>query len=96
MFKRQRVLWLVLGVVAASLVFGNGGFRRWVALSQQKRLLLRELRRLQADREVLTKELQQAKEDPRYLEYRARRDLGMVKKGEGESRFPPPAKKKAE
>jgi len=80
--------------IAAAILFGNGGFRTLV----KNTLLLRDIRR-QLTQEVregaeLETRIKAVSTDDSAIEYAARKELGYLKPGEVEYRFPPPKKKK--
>ena len=81
-------------IAAAAILFGNRGFQKAAANA----LLLRRIERqdfaLLHEEARLRKELAAARSDDRALEKAARRELGYLKGGEVEYRFPPPGKEK--
>ncbi|MBI3549393.1 MAG: septum formation initiator family protein [Elusimicrobia bacterium] len=80
-------------VVLAAVMFGNRGFRRLVQRGVQLRRMRHEVDSLKTEETSLRKQLRQVQSNDRALESSARRELGFIKPGEIEYRFPPPAKK---
>lgn len=68
----------VLGVA----IFGEQGVREVRRLRAERRSLAEEIDRLQGRRDALEREIRDLRENPRAVEERARRDLGMIRKGE--------------
>ena len=89
-FWRRPVLWFVLGGVVVCL--GNSGFRRLVSRWWELRRLQGELRELRTERASLEARIESSRKAGPGLERAARRELGYLKPGEVEYRFPPPAK----
>ncbi|MEE8425055.1 MAG: septum formation initiator family protein [Elusimicrobiota bacterium] len=95
-FDRIPRAWLYAGaaLAAAAFLLGNQGFRK----AASNFLLLRRIERTDAEllREEarLYKELIAARSDDHALEDAARGELGYLKPGEVEYRFPPPGKEK--
>jgi cell division protein FtsB len=79
-----RLYWMMGIALAAFVLFGNAGFRDWIARSREKKRMEQGLIRLRADHEALSKEWTQIQQDPSYTEYLIRKNLGYVKKGEVE------------
>lgn len=86
---RRPWVWIAMGALA--LAFGNSGFRRLVTRWWELRRLRGELRSLEADRARLEEGLSIAERAGPELERSARKDLGYLRPGEVEYRFPPPA-----
>lgn len=89
--RRKRWLWLTVAIAAAA-AFGNAGFRRLVTRWWEVRRLEGELKQLEAERSVLEGRIEGARRAGPDLERAARRDLGYLKPGEVEYRFPPPSR----
>jgi len=91
-YLRERWGRLAAGAAVLALFFGNGGFRslarNWLELRRLDREIV-SLGREQAELETKLKALR-AGDGP--VERLARRELGYIKKGEIEYRFPPPKK----
>jgi cell division protein FtsB len=90
-FAREH--WPRLAAVALLLVvfFGNSGFRSLVANWRELRRLHGEIADLERDEKDLDARLKALRAGDG-VERAARRDLGYIKKGEIEYRFPPPGK----
>lgn len=58
------------------------GLPEWLKMEIIHRCLQEEIRGLQREVEALKEEVYRLKTDPLYLEYVARSELGMIKKGE--------------
>ncbi len=81
--KIVAVFLLVLGAGALGFVFlGKQGAREVRRLKAEQRQLSEEISRLRADRAAVEREIESLKEDPKAIETRARRELGMIRKGE--------------
>jgi cell division protein FtsB len=74
--------------------FGNAGFRSMVGNWMELRRLRNEISTLDRDEKDLDEKLKALRAGDGGVERAARRDLGYIKKGEIEYRFPPPEKKK--
>ena len=84
----------LLGTAALLAVFfGNQGFRALVRNWMELRHLRRDIVSLKQDEARLTERLKLMRAGGPSLERMARRELGYIKKGEIEYRFPPPAAK---
>jgi cell division protein FtsB len=84
-------LLLVAGLIA--VFFGNAGFRSLVSNWMELRRLRSEIAQLDRDQKDLEVRLRALRSGDAAVERAARRDLGYIKKGEIEYRFPPPEKK---
>lgn len=84
---------LLLGAALLFVFFGNGGFRSLARNWLELRRLDREIRELQAAEKELDGRLKALRSGDGPVERLARRELGYIKKGEIEYRFPPPEKK---
>ncbi|MFA6030138.1 MAG: septum formation initiator family protein [Elusimicrobiota bacterium] len=92
-WARER--WLPLAAGAALLLLlVNGGFRRLVRQSLELRSLRRETAALKKEEAELRGQVTAATGDDRELERSARKELGYLKPGEVEYRFPPPERRK--
>lgn len=89
--RRKRWLWLTVAVAGAA-AFGNAGFRRLVTRWWELRRLKGELKQLEAERASLEDRIQSSRKAGPDLERAARKDLGYLKTGEVEYRFPPPSR----
>ena len=82
---------LVLSALILGALFGNQGFRSMVSNWIELRELRRELGELDCEQARLSRRLRAARGNGLALERLARRELGYVRPGEIEYRFPPPA-----
>lgn len=82
---------LAAGVLA--VFFGNAGFRSMVSNWLELRRLKGELVRLEREEKELGVQLSALRSGEGPVERLARRELGYIKKGEIEYRFPPPEKR---
>ena len=78
---------IILGLVL--ILLGNRGFRSLVANYREYRALTARKLVLEAQRADLAKQLKEIGKNPA-VEQAARRELGLIKPGETEYRFPPP------
>lgn len=93
-FLREHWGRLLTGGVLLFVFFGNGGFRSLTRNWLELRRLNREIVALQAEEKELDGRLKALRSGDGPVERLARRELGYIKKGEIEYRFPPPAKKR--
>jgi cell division protein FtsB len=84
---------LLTGAVLFLVFFGNGGFRSLTRNWLELRRLNKEIVALQAEEKDLDARLKALRSGDGPVERLARRELGYIKKGEIEYRFPPPEKK---
>lgn len=84
---------LLTGAAVLAVFFGNGGFRSLTRNWLELRRLDREILALQAEEKELDARLKSMRSGDGPVERLARRELGYIKKGEIEYRFPPPAKR---
>ncbi|MDP1923104.1 MAG: septum formation initiator family protein [Myxococcales bacterium] len=85
MMRRQQLLWacvFVALIAAAASAAAEGGFRRYLRLSQDVKSLKERNKRLGDDNVRLRREVEALRDDPRALERAAREELGLVKPGE--------------
>lgn len=85
MIGRRQVLWasvFVALVLAGASATAEGGFRRYLRLSQDVKSLKDRNTRLTEDNARLRREVEALRDDPRALERAAREELGLVKPGE--------------
>ena len=85
-------LWAALFL--AAVVVGNSGFRRLVSRAWELHKLRRELASLEREQSSLAGRISTARVPGPALERAARKELGYLKSGEIEYRFPPPSKDK--
>ncbi len=77
-------LWpgILVLVILGVAVWGDKGILCALRAKQQKEDLLRQVQALEAVNQELRKEIENLKDNPRYLEGIARKELGMVKEDE--------------
>jgi cell division protein FtsB len=83
---------LALGAGVLAVFFGNAGFRSLVSNWLELRRLRGELVRLEREEKELDSQLKSLRSGEGPVERLARRELGYIKKGEIEYRFPHPGK----
>ncbi|MCR4296448.1 MAG: septum formation initiator family protein [Elusimicrobia bacterium] len=93
-FVREHWGRLLTGAALLAVFFGNGGFRSLTRNWLELRRLNKEIVALQRDEKELNEKLKALRAGDGPIERLARRELGYIKKGEIEYRFPPPAKKR--
>ena len=86
----KRWFWPIIVAAAVVSLFANRGFRRLFANELALRRLNHKLDALQKEEGDLHTQIQKLKKDDVTLETAARKDLGYLKPGELEYRFPPP------
>ncbi|MBI5246109.1 MAG: septum formation initiator family protein [Elusimicrobia bacterium] len=84
---------LLAGFALFAVFFGNGGFRSLARNWFELRRLNKEIVELERDEKELDGRLKALRAGDGPVERLARRELGYIKKGEIEYRFPPPEKK---
>jgi cell division protein FtsB len=89
-FAREHWVRLLIGAGLVYVFFGNAGFRSLVRNWLELRRLQREIVALDRDEKDLDAKLRALRSGDGGVERAARRDLGYIKKGEIEYRFPPP------
>ncbi|MEK7234686.1 MAG: septum formation initiator family protein [Elusimicrobiota bacterium] len=92
-FVRARWGRLLAGAVLLFVFFGNGGFRSLMRNWLELRRLNGEILALNREELELDGRLKALRSGDGPVERLARRELGYIKKGEIEYRFPPPEKK---
>lgn len=95
--ERKRI-WPFLMALAAVLFtlavfFGEHGIVRELQHRREKLALEQELRRVETQNTALRKEIEALRNDGKYIETIARRELGMVKPDEIIYQFPPSGEK---
>lgn len=81
---------LLLSAVVLGVFFGNQGFRSLVRNYFELRHLKQEIASLESEESRQAQRLKLLRAGDGSIERMARRELGYVKKGEIEYRFPPP------
>ena len=92
-FVRARWGRLLTGAALLVVFFGNGGFRSLTRNWLELRRLNAEIVSLEREEKDLDGRLKALRSGDGPVERLARRELGYIKKGEIEYRFPPPEKK---
>ena len=92
-YAREHWRRLLVGAALVYVFFGNAGFRSMVSNWMELRRLKAEIVQLDRDEKDLDAKLKALRSGDAGVEAAARRDLGYIKKGEIEYRFPPPEKK---
>lgn len=81
---------ILIAAVLAAIFFGNKGFRALVGNWLELRKLRGEIAALEEEEKRLSRRLKAIKGGDADLERLARKELGFIRKGEIEYRFPPP------
>ncbi|OGS41625.1 MAG: hypothetical protein A2506_11550 [Elusimicrobia bacterium RIFOXYD12_FULL_66_9] len=92
-FIREHWVRLLIGAAFLAVFFGNAGFRSLIGNWRELRRLRADISRLSAEERELDARLKSLRAGDGGVERAARKDLGYIKKGEIEYRFPPPEKK---
>ena len=92
-FAREHWVRLLVGAGLLYVFFGNAGFRSLVSNWLELRRLKNEIVQSEREEKDLAAKLKALRSGDGGVERAARRDLGYIKKGEIEYRFPPPEKK---
>ena len=80
--EKKRIMIYALAVLAALVVVFLPGFSELQKLREENRELQKRIRLLEKSNEDLKQEIHRTKNDPEYVEKKAREKLGIVKKGE--------------
>jgi len=91
-FARRHWPRLLAAAALGAVFFGNAGFRGMIANWRELHRLRGEITTLERDEKDLDEKLKGLRAGDNGVERAARRDLGYIKKGEIEYRFPPPGK----
>jgi cell division protein FtsB len=86
-----RVAWTLF---LTTVFFGNQGFRSLVRNYLELRSLQKDIAALEAQEQANSERLRLLKAGDGSVERLARRELGYIRKGEIEYRFPPPSPEK--
>lgn len=84
--------WILGAALLAGVMLGNSGFRRLVSRWRELRRLRHELAHLKVEELKLQQKIAASQRAGPALERSARAELGYLKPGEVEYRFPPPKK----
>ena len=90
-FLREHWARLLATAGLLAVFFGNQGFRSLARNWLELRQLRREIAALEDEQTRLTGRLKALRSGDAALERLARKELGFIKKGEIEYRFPPPS-----
>ena len=91
-FAREHWARFLIGIGVFWVFFGNAGFRSMVSNWLELRRLRAEIVQLDRDEKELNEKLKSIRSGDGAVERSARSELGYIKKGEIEYRFPPPEK----
>ncbi len=80
--KVGRYLILFLLLMGFLIVFGNNGLVDNYILKEKMKILREENAQITKENDDLKREIALLKNNPRYIENTARKELGMVKKGD--------------
>ena len=92
-FLRDQWPRLIVGASLLVLFFGNSGFRSLIGNWLELHRLRGQIDTLNQEEATLQEKLKSLRSGPAPVEGLARRELGYIKKGEIEYRFPPPVKR---
>lgn len=84
--KKRRIIFFTLGLLlftylSFSLIFGEGGFVRYLELKSTRADLQAEIKKIQDENEEVKKQVDILKKDPHAVEEFAR-ELGLTREGE--------------
>ena len=92
-FIREYWARIIIGGALFAVFFGNAGFRSLIGNWRELRRLRADISRLAVEEKELDARLKSLRAGDGGVERVARKELGYIKKGEIEYRFPPPEKK---
>ena len=92
-FIRKHWARLLIGTALFAVFFGNAGFRSLIGNWRELRRLRADISRLKVEEGELDARLKSLRAGDGGVERAARKELGYIKQGEIEYRFPPPEKK---
>lgn len=90
--KLGKLAVLAVALMLTLALFGEEGLIRAFKLSRERDLQRQQVEALQDENRALRQEIELLRNDPRYLEGVARRELGMVREDELVYQFLPPGK----
>jgi len=79
---KKLIPYLIVILVATGIIFFNNHFKRLRVYIKEAKLLSEEKKRLMEENKRLRERIKELRSDPTKYEDIARRELGMVKKGE--------------
>jgi cell division protein FtsB len=82
----KKIITIIIITGAVAFLVLNKGFRDFVTRKIQEHKLRGELKDITDENQRLKHEIDRLQHDERHIEYRIRRDLGYIKKGEVEYR----------
>ena len=85
----RRNIFIIIGALVFVWLFANEGFRALVRRYWEIHKLNGELENLKMENANLRKEIYLLENDQSYIEYIARRELGVISQGEVEYNFKP-------
>ena len=78
---------LLLGLIVAWLGFGERGFIHLYRMDRERQACAERISDLETDNRKMLREIERLRTDEEYIEYVARKDLGLVKENEVIYRF---------
>ena len=76
------VFFLIIAFLCYSFFFADMGYLKYRQLRHNEKKLIKEIKEISAENELLKREIELLKKDPNYLEKYAREKFGFVKPGE--------------
>ena len=80
--ERQKIIVIILAVSILILAILIPGYLELKKLNEEYKMLNKRIELLMQHNDVLKYEIKRLKEDPEYVEKRAREKLGIINKGE--------------
>ena len=83
--KRKWLSMFLIGLILLVwffALFGEKGVIKIIQLRRERDRILADVSRIQEENKMLQEEIKRLRDDPRYLESVARRDLGLIKENE--------------
>jgi len=77
----------VLGPLIAWLGFGQHGFIHLYRVGKERQACVQRIKKLAEENQALFDEIRRLRTDPKYVEYVARKELGLIKENEVIYRF---------
>lgn len=94
--RKNRIFFIIFLFIVAFLFYSfflaDMGYLKYLELKHNEKKLIREIKEISAENELLKKEIELLKKDPSYLEKYAREKFGLVKPGEMVFQFQSPEK----